>query len=42
MRVNDSTEQIDNGVATSTEDQTIGFYDQSDIPFYMTWRRSSP
>jgi phospholipase C len=34
VRVNDSTEQIDNGVETPTEDQTIGFYNQTDIPFY--------
>jgi len=34
VRVNDSTEQIDNGVETPTDDQTIGFYDQMDIPFY--------
>jgi phospholipase C len=34
VRVNDSTEQIDNGVETATEDQTIGFYNQTDIPFY--------
>jgi phospholipase C len=34
VRVNDSTEQIDNGTETPTDDQTIGFYNQSDIPFY--------
>jgi phospholipase C len=34
VRVNDSTEQIDNGVENATEDQTIGFYNQTDIPFY--------
>jgi phospholipase C len=34
VRVNDSTEQIDNGVETATEDQTIGFCNQTDIPFY--------
>jgi phospholipase C len=34
VRVNDSTEQIDNGVENATDDQTIGFYDQTDIPFY--------
>jgi phospholipase C len=34
VRVNDSAEQIDNGVEASTEDQTIGFYNQADIPFY--------
>lgn len=32
--VNDSTEQIDNGTETPTDDQTIGFYTQEDIPFY--------
>jgi phospholipase C len=34
VRVNDLTEQIDNGVESKTEDQTIGFYNQDDIPFY--------
>ena len=34
VRVNDSTEQIDQGVETPTDDQTMGFYSQSDIPFY--------
>lgn len=34
VRVNDSTEQIDNGVETPIEDQTIGFFNQTDIPFY--------
>lgn len=34
VMVNDQTEQIDNGVETPTDDQTIGFYDQDDIPFY--------
>lgn len=33
VRVNDLTEQIDNG-ESSTEDETMGFYDQTDIPFY--------
>ena len=32
--VNDATEQIDSGAETPTDDQTIGFYDQDDIPFY--------
>ena len=32
--VNDATEQIDNGTETPTDDQTIGFYNQQDIPFY--------
>jgi phospholipase C len=31
--VNDKTEQIDNG-ETPTDDDTIGFYNQQDIPFY--------
>ena len=34
VRVNDTTEQIDNGVESPTEEQTIGFYTQHDIPFY--------
>ncbi|MBV9182568.1 MAG: hypothetical protein JO356_14750 [Acidobacteria bacterium] len=34
IRVNDLTEQVDGGVENSTEDQTIGYYNQSDIPFY--------
>jgi phospholipase C len=34
VRVNDATEQIDNGVESATEDQTIGFYNQTDLPFY--------
>jgi phospholipase C len=34
VRVNDATEQLDNGVETPTEDQTIGFFNQADIPFY--------
>jgi phospholipase C len=34
VRVNDLTEQIDNGAENATEDQTIGFYNQDDIPFY--------
>lgn len=32
--VNDQTEQVDNGVESATEDQTIGYYDQTDLPFY--------
>ena len=32
--VNDATEQIDSGAETPADDQTIGFYDQDDIPFY--------
>jgi phospholipase C len=32
--VNDATEQLDKGVENGTEDQTMGFYNQDDIPFY--------
>jgi phospholipase C len=32
--VNDQTEQIDNGAENPTDDQTIGYYNQTDIPFY--------
>lgn len=34
VRVNDVTEQLDNGVESATEDQTMGFYTQDDLPFY--------
>src|SRR5215469_16501766 len=34
VRVNDATEQLDKGVENATEDQTMGFYTQDDIPFY--------
>jgi hypothetical protein len=34
VRVNDATEQLDKGVENATEDQTMGFYNQEDIPFY--------
>jgi phospholipase C len=34
VRVNDITEQHDNGVENPTDDQTMGFYTQDDIPFY--------
>jgi len=34
VRQNDLTEQIDDGVESPTEDQTIGFYTQDDLPFY--------
>jgi phospholipase C len=34
VRVNDKTEQVDNGVENPTDDQTMGFYNQDDIPFY--------
>jgi phospholipase C len=32
--VNDATEQIDNGVESPTDDQTMNFYNQNEIPFY--------
>jgi phospholipase C len=32
--INDATEQHDNGVESPTEDETIGFYTQDDLPFY--------
>src|SRR5262249_18071107 len=32
--VNDKTEQVDNGVESPVEDQTMNFYDQREIPFY--------
>ena len=34
VRVNDVTEQVDNGIESPTEDQTMNFYDQDEIPFY--------
>lgn len=34
VRVNDATEQLDNGVETPNEDETIGFYTEAEIPFY--------
>ncbi len=34
VRVNDATEQLDNGVESPTEDETMGYYTQDDIPFY--------
>jgi phospholipase C len=34
VAVNDRTEQLDNGVETAVEDQTMNFYDQNEIPFY--------
>jgi phospholipase C len=33
-RVNDLTEQPDNGVENATEDKTMGFYNENDLPFY--------
>jgi phospholipase C len=34
VAVNDVTEQVDNGVESATEDQTMNFYNQDEIPFY--------
>jgi phospholipase C len=34
VRVNDQTEQLDNGIESAIEDQTMNFYDQDEIPFY--------
>ena len=34
VRVNDATEQHDVGPETPTDDDTMGFYDQRDLPFY--------
>ncbi|PYX92092.1 MAG: hypothetical protein DMG71_18795, partial [Acidobacteria bacterium] len=34
VRLNDLTDQLDGGTENTTEDQTIGFYNQRDIPFY--------
>jgi phospholipase C len=34
VRVNDATEQHDNGVENPTDDQTMNFYNQNEIPFY--------
>ena len=34
VRVNDETEQHDNGVESATDDETMGFYTQDEIPFY--------
>ena len=34
VRVNDKSEQPDNGVENATEDQTMAFYNQNEIPFY--------
>ena len=31
---NDQSEQLDNGVESPTEDETIGYYNQNDLPFY--------
>jgi phospholipase C len=32
--VNDATEQLDNGVESPKDDSTLGYYDQTDLPFY--------
>src|SRR5258707_368685 len=34
VRLNDLTEQLDNGPENPTDDQTIDYYNQNDIPFY--------
>src|SRR5215471_10115109 len=34
VRQNDATEQHDNGVENATEDQTMNFYNQDELPFY--------
>ena len=34
VRVNDATDQPDGGLETPTEDQTMGFYTQDDLPLY--------
>ena len=34
VRTNDAREQVDHGVENATEDETIGFYNQDEIPYY--------
>jgi phospholipase C len=34
VRRNDQVEQIDNGIESPTEDETMGFYTQAELPFY--------
>src|SRR5262245_21289709 len=34
VRINDLSEQHDNGVESPTDDQTMAFYNQREIPFY--------
>jgi phospholipase C len=34
VRINDLTEQLDKGAESPTDDQTMGFYNQKEIPFY--------
>jgi phospholipase C len=36
VRVNDASEQIDVGGESPTEDETMGFYTQDDLPFYYS------
>jgi phospholipase C len=38
-RVNDAAYQPDNGVESATEDPTMGFYTQDDLPFYYDLAR---
>jgi phospholipase C len=40
VRVNDATDQPDNGVESPTEDQTMNFYNQDEIPFYYDLAQS--
>jgi phospholipase C len=35
VKINDRTEQVDHG-ETATEDDTIGFYNETDLPFYYS------
>ena len=39
VQVNDVSEQPDNGVETPTDDATMGFYTQDDLPFYYDLAR---
>ena len=32
--VNDATEQVDNGKESTTDDDTIGFFNETDLPYY--------
>jgi phospholipase C len=34
VTVNDATQQIDSGPESATEDPTIGFYNETDLPYY--------
>jgi phospholipase C len=34
VRVNDATEQLDNGVENAIDDKTMGFYNENDLSFY--------